>query len=47
MLGNKIRQRENKPLYIQVSEELREEIITGVFAQDDKLPSIKDLAKQL
>jgi len=47
VLGNKIRQRENKPLYIQVSEELREEIITGVFAQDDKLPSIKDLAEQL
>lgn len=45
--SNKLRQRENKPLYIQVSEELKEEIVGGVFAQDDKLPSIKDLAEQL
>src|SRR5690554_4890136 len=47
VLLHKIRKRENKPLYIQISEELREEIASGVFAQDDKLPSIKDLAEQL
>ncbi len=47
MINNNSRRRKEQPLYIQISEELREEILDGIFADDEKLPSVKDLAEKL
>ncbi len=42
-----INYRDSRPIYEQIMDELRKLIISGVFAPDEKLPSVRDLAQQL
>ncbi len=39
--------RDPRPIYEQIKDELRKMIISGVFAPDEKLPSVRELAQQL
>ena len=39
--------RDPRPIYEQIMDELRKMIISGVFAPDEKLPSVRELAQQL
>lgn len=39
--------RSRKPIYEQLVEKLKELIINDVLKEDEKLPSVRDLAKQL
>ena len=39
--------RDARPIYEQIQDELRKMIIAGVFAPDEKLPSVRELAQQL
>ena len=42
-----INYRDPRPVYEQIAAELRAMIISGVFAPDEKLPSVRELASQL
>lgn len=42
-----INYRDTRPIYEQIMDELRKMIISGVFAPDEKLPSVRELAQQL
>ena len=42
-----INYRDSRPIYEQIMDELRKLIISGVFAPDEKLPSVRELAQQL
>ena len=42
-----INYRDPRPIYEQIMDELRKMIISGVFAPDEKLPSVRELAQQL
>ncbi len=42
-----INYRDSRPIYEQIMDELRKMIIAGVFAVDEKLPSVRELAQQL
>ena len=42
-----INYRDPRPVYEQIMDELRKMIISGVFAPDEKLPSVRELAAQL
>ena len=42
-----INYRDSRPIYEQIVDELRKMIISGVFAPDEKLPSVRILAQQL
>ena len=42
-----INYRDSRPIYEQIKDELRKMIISGVFAPDEKLPSVRELAQQL
>ena len=42
-----INYRDSRPIYEQIMDELRKMIISGVFAPDEKLPSVRELAQQL
>lgn len=42
-----INYRDARPIYEQIMDELRKMIIAGVFAPDEKLPSVRELAQQL
>ena len=42
-----INYRDSRPIYEQIMDELRKMIISGVFAADEKLPSVRELAQQL
>lgn len=42
-----INHRDPRPVYEQIMDELRKLIISGVFAPDEKLPSVRLLAQQL
>ena len=42
-----INYRDSLPIYEQIMDELRKLIISGVFAPDEKLPSVRELAQQL
>lgn len=42
-----INYRDSRPIYEQIVDELRSMIIAGVFAPDEKLPSVRELAQQL
>ena len=42
-----INYRDPRPVYEQIMDELRKMIISGVFAPDEKLPSVRELASQL
>ena len=39
--------RDPRPIYEQIMDELRKMIISGVFAPDEKLPSVRELAQTL
>ena len=38
---------DHRPLYEQIKEKMKELIITGVIGQDEKMPSVRELAQQL
>ena len=42
-----INYRDPRPVYEQIVDGLRKMIISGVFAPDERLPSVRELAKQL
>lgn len=42
-----INYRDSRPIYEQIMDELRKMIISGVFAPDEKLPSVRELAQHL
>ena len=42
-----INYRDSRPIYEQIMDELRKMIISGVFAPDEKLPSVRELAQLL
>ena len=42
-----INYRDSRPIYEQIMDELRKMIISGVFAPDEKLPSVRELAQEL
>ena len=42
-----INYRDSRPVYEQIMDEMRKLIISGVFAPDEKLPSVRELAGQL
>ena len=39
--------RDARPIYTQICDSIREQILTGVLQQGDKLPSVRELAAQL
>lgn len=39
--------RDSKPIYEQIQDAIRRLILTGVLAEDEKLPSVRELAQQL
>ena len=39
--------RDARPIYTQICDGIRQQILTGVLRQGDKLPSVRDLATQL
>ncbi len=39
--------RDSAPIYAQIKENLRHQIISGILAPGDKLPSVRELATQL
>ncbi|MCD7756037.1 MAG: GntR family transcriptional regulator [Firmicutes bacterium] len=39
--------RDARPIYIQICDGVREQILTGILQQGDKLPSVRDMATQL
>ena len=42
-----INYRDPRPVYEQIMDEMRKLIISGVFAPDEKLPSVRELASKL
>ena len=39
--------RDSKPIYEQIKDAIRRLILTGIMAEDEKLPSVRELAQQL
>lgn len=39
--------RDARPIYTQIADNLRTQIATGILVQDDKLPSVRELAAEL
>ena len=39
--------RDARPIYIQICDGIREQILTGILAEGDRLPSVRELATQL
>ena len=39
--------RDSKPIYEQIKDAIRRLILTGVMAENEKLPSVRELAQQL
>ena len=39
--------RDSRPIYTQISDTFREQILTGVLEAGERLPSVRDLAAQL
>ena len=39
--------RDARPIYTQISDGIREQILGGILQQGDKVPSVRDLATQL
>ena len=39
--------RDARPIYSQITENIRDQIVTGVLKNGDKLPSVRELAGQL
>lgn len=42
-----INNRDPRPIYEQIADSLRKMIISGVYAQDEKLPSVRELSQQM
>ena len=36
----------DRPVFIQIMEKLKLDIVTGIYAPGDKLPSVRDLARE-
>lgn len=36
----------DRPVFIQIMEKLKQDIVTGIYAPGDKLPSVRDLATE-
>ena len=39
--------RDSRPIYVQIADGFREQIIAGVMVQGDRLPSVRELATEL
>ena len=39
--------RDARPIYTQITDGIREQILSGILCEGDKLPSVRDLATQL
>ena len=39
--------RDNRPIYSQIVDNIREQILAGALQENDKLPSVRELAAQL
>lgn len=39
--------RDSRPIYVQLAERLRGQILSGVLAEGDRLPSVRELAGEL
>lgn len=39
--------RDSRPIYIQITDNFRNQIATGILQKDDKLPSVRELATEL
>lgn len=39
--------RDTRPIYTQIADGLRSQILTGILAEGDKLPSVRELAGEL
>ena len=39
--------RDSRPIYVQIADGFREQIVTGVLRQGDRLPSVRELATEL
>lgn len=39
--------RDARPIYIQICDGIREQILTGILQEGDRLPSVRELATQL
>ena len=39
--------RDSRPIYVQIAEGIREQIVTGILMQGDRLPSVRELATEL
>ena len=39
--------RDSRPIYVQIMDALRQQIASGVLRQEEKLPSVRDLAASL
>ena len=39
--------RDARPIYSQIADHLRQQILTGILEEGDRLPSVRDLAGQL
>lgn len=39
--------RDSRPIYVQIADGFREQIVTGVLMQGDRLPSVRELATEL
>ena len=39
--------RDSKPIYEQIKDAIRRLILTGIMVEDEKLPSVRELAQQL
>jgi len=37
----------NRPIYIQIMDEIKKRVVRGVYAPGEKLPSVRDLAKEI
>ena len=39
--------RDSRPIYVQIADGIREQIVTGILMQGDRLPSVRELATEL
>ena len=39
--------RDSRPIYVQIADGFREQIVTGILMQGDRLPSVRELATEL
>ena len=42
-----LKNKSDVPIYEQIEEQIREQILTGIIAEDEQLPSIRQLARDL